>query len=92
MGGGKRYGAEGIIGKPRGAEVGLAQGQTVAQVVRTLGISEETYYRWRREYGGMKVDQAKRPVRDSYSAPRSRPPHRGTPLLPFTSRGHADNG
>ncbi|NIU62105.1 MAG: transposase, partial [Pseudomonas stutzeri] len=37
-----------------------AQGQTVAQVCRKLGISEQTYYRWRREYGGMKVDQAKR--------------------------------
>ena len=38
----------------------LAQGQTVGQVVRKLGVSEQTYYRWRREYGGMKVDQAKR--------------------------------
>jgi putative transposase len=57
---GKRYGAEEIIGKLREAEVGLAQGQTVVQVVRKLGISEQTYYRWRREYGGMKVDQAKR--------------------------------
>jgi len=56
----KRYGAEEIIGKLREAEVGLAQGQSVAQVVRKLGVSEQTYYRWRREYGGMKVDQAKR--------------------------------
>lgn len=56
----KRYGAEEIIGKLREGEVGLAQGQSVAQVVRKLGVSEQTYYRWRREYGGMKVDQAKR--------------------------------
>ena len=56
----KRYGSEEIIGKLREAEVGLAQGQSVAQVVRKLGVSEQTYYRWRREYGGMKVDQAKR--------------------------------
>jgi len=42
---GKRFGAEEIIGKLREAEVGLAQGQTVAQVSRRLGISEQTYYR-----------------------------------------------
>jgi transposase-like protein len=56
----KRYGAEEIIAKLREAEVHLAQGQTVGQTARHLGISEQTYYRWRREYGGMKVDQAKR--------------------------------
>jgi putative transposase len=50
----KRYGAEEIIGRLREAEVGLAQGQSVGQVVRRLGVSEQTYYRWRREYGGMK--------------------------------------
>jgi putative transposase len=38
----------------------LAQGQTPAQVCRTLGIAEQTFYRWRREYGGLKVEQAKR--------------------------------
>jgi ABC-type transport system substrate-binding protein len=56
----KRYAAEEIIAKLREAEVHLAQGQTVGQVVRRLGISEQTYYRWRREYGGIRVDQAKR--------------------------------
>jgi putative transposase len=56
----KRFSAEEIIGKLREAEVVLAQGQTVGQVVRKLGVSEQTYYRWRREHGGMKVDQAKR--------------------------------
>ena len=56
----KRFSAEEIIGKLREAEVILSQGQSVGQVVRKLGVSEQTYYRWRREYGGMKVDQAKR--------------------------------
>jgi len=56
----KRYLAEEIIGKLREAEVLLAQGQTVKQISRHLGITEQTYYRWRKEYGGMKVSQAKR--------------------------------
>jgi putative transposase len=56
----KRFSAEEIIGKLRESEVVLAQGQSVGQVARKLGVSEQTYYRWRREYGGMKVDQAKR--------------------------------
>jgi putative transposase len=56
----KRYTPEQIIGMLREAEVALAQGQTVGQVCRTQGISEQTYYRWRREYGGLKIEQAKR--------------------------------
>jgi putative transposase len=56
----KRYTPEQIIGKLREAEVALAQGQTAAQVCRSLGISEQTFYRWRREYGGLRVEQAKR--------------------------------
>ena len=56
----KRYTAEEIIGKLREAEVALAQGESVAQVARRLGVAEPTYYRWRREYGGLRVDQAKR--------------------------------
>ena len=56
----KRFTAEQIIGKLREAEVALAQGQTTGQVCRTLGIADQTFYRWRREYGGLKVDQAKR--------------------------------
>ena len=44
----------------REAEVALSQGQTVDQVCRVLGVSEQSYYRWRREYGGLKIDQAKR--------------------------------
>ena len=56
----KRYTAEQIISILREAEVALSQGQTVGQVCRVLGISEQSYYRWRREYGGLKIDQAKR--------------------------------
>ena len=56
----KRYSPEQIIGMLREAEVWLSQGQTVGEVVRNLGISEQSYYRWRREYGGMEVRQAQR--------------------------------
>ena len=44
----------------RSAEVGLARGKSVKLINRELGITEQTYYRWRREYGGMKVSQARR--------------------------------
>ena len=56
----KRFSAEQIVAKLRAAEVELAKGQTTPQVCKKLGISEQTYYRWRREYGGLRVDQAKR--------------------------------
>ncbi len=56
----KVYSAEQIIGKLREAEVLLSQGDTIGVVSRKLGISEFTYYRWRRKYGGMRVPQAKR--------------------------------
>jgi putative transposase len=56
----KRYSPEQIIGMLREAEVAMAQGQTVGQVCRSLGIVEQTFYRWRREYGGLKIEQAKR--------------------------------
>jgi len=55
----KRYSAEQIISKLREAEVELAKGQKTAEVCRKIGVSEQTYYRWRREYGGLRVDQAK---------------------------------
>ncbi len=57
---GKRYSPEEIISKLREAEVLLAQGVGVGEVVRRLGVTSVTFYRWRKEYGGMKVDQAKR--------------------------------
>ena len=56
----KRHTPEQIIRKLREAEVALAQGQPIAEVARKLGITEQTYYRWRKEYGGLRVDQAKR--------------------------------
>ena len=49
-----------IINSLREAEVLLSQGNTTAQVARHLGITEQTYYRWRKEYGGMRINQAKR--------------------------------
>ena len=56
----KRYTPEQIISMLREAEVALAQGQSVGQACRTLGVSEQSYYRWRKEYGGLRTDQAKR--------------------------------
>ena len=56
----KGFTAEQIIVKLREAEVLLSQGSTVGEVSRKLGVTEQTYYRWRREYGGMRVDQARR--------------------------------
>ncbi len=56
----KRYSPEQIIAKLREAEVELAKGQITGAVCRKLAISEQTYYRWRREYGGLRIDQAKR--------------------------------
>jgi len=56
----KRFTTEEIIGLLREAEVRLGQGQTIGAVCRGLGVSEQSYYRWRREYGGLKLDQAKR--------------------------------
>ena len=56
----KRFTPEQIITMLREAEVLLSQGAQVSEVWRKLGVSEQTYYRWRKEYGGMRVDQAKR--------------------------------
>lgn len=56
----KGFTPEQIVRKLREAEVMINKGETVAQVIRNLGISDVTYYRWRKEYGGMQVDQARR--------------------------------
>jgi transposase-like protein len=56
----KRFSSEQIITMLREAEVMVNQGSTVIEVARKLGIAEQTYYRWRKEYGGMRIDQAKR--------------------------------
>jgi len=51
---------EQIINRLREAEVALSQGSTVAPASRKIGVTERTYYRWRREYGGMRIEQVKR--------------------------------
>ena len=56
----KRFTVEQIINHLREADVLLAQGETVGSVCRRIGVSEQSYYRWRKEYGGLKVAQARR--------------------------------
>ncbi len=56
----KRFSPEQIVNKLREADVLIAKGQTVSQVCKQIGVTGVTYYRWRKEYGGMKTDQAKR--------------------------------
>lgn len=56
----KRFTAEQIIPKLREAEVELARGRTVGEVCKKIGVTEQTYYRWRKEYGSLRTDQAKR--------------------------------
>ena len=56
----KNFSTGQIINALRKAEVGIANGKAIKDVCRELGVSEQTYYRWRREYGGMKTSQARR--------------------------------
>ena len=56
----KTFAPEQIINKLREVEVLISQGATTIEASRKIGITEQTYYRWRREYGGMRIDQAKR--------------------------------
>jgi putative transposase len=56
----KHHKPEEIVAKLRQVEVLLAQGKTAAEAVRTIGVTEGSYYRWRSEYGGLKLDQVKR--------------------------------
>lgn len=56
----KRYTVEAIIRMLREAEVELSGGLTIKQISKKLGINEQTYYRWRKEYGGLRMNQAKR--------------------------------
>jgi len=60
MGKRKKHTPEEIIGKLREAEVLLVKGDTVPQACRSLGVTENTYYRWRKAYGGLRLDQARR--------------------------------
>ncbi len=56
----RSYTPERIINKLREAEVLLSQGSTVGEAARKIGVTEQTYYRWRREYGGMRIEQVRR--------------------------------
>ena len=56
----KKHKPEEIIGKLREVEIVLGQGGTTAEACRRIAVSEQTYYRWRKEYGGLKTDQARR--------------------------------
>ena len=56
----KRHSAEEIVNKLRQAEIELGKGSSVTAVCKLLGVTEQTYYRWRKEYGGLKTDQAKK--------------------------------
>ena len=56
----RKFTSEQIIGMLREAEVLLSQGHNVKHVAKHIGVTDQTYYRWRKEYGGMKLDQAKR--------------------------------
>ena len=56
----KKYKAEDIVSKLRQVDVLVAQGHKVPDAVRSIGVTQVTYYRWRREYGGLQMDQVKR--------------------------------
>jgi len=56
----KKHTPEQVINKLRQVEMALAQGSTVAEASRQIGVTEQTFYRWRSEYGGLRVDQVKR--------------------------------
>jgi len=57
----RSYRPEQIIRKLREAEALLSQGATIGEAARKIGVTEQTYYRWRREYGGMRIDLVKQP-------------------------------
>ena len=56
----KRHKPEDVVAKLRQVDVLVSQGQSVAEAIRTIGVTEVTYYRWRQEYGGLKSDQVRR--------------------------------
>ena len=56
----KRAKPEEVIAKLREIEVRLSQGESVGKAVKSIGVTEQTYYRWRKEYGGLQINQAKR--------------------------------
>ena len=68
----RSYTPERIINKLREVEIFVSQGSTIAEAARKIGVTEQTYYRWRREYGGMRINEVKR---------LRRPPRRRIPAL-----------
>jgi transposase-like protein len=56
----RNYTAEQIISKLREVEIKISQGISAAEAIRSIGVSDQTYYRWRKEYGGLRTEQAKR--------------------------------
>ena len=56
----RRHTPEQVINKLREAEIAIAEGSTVAEASRRIGVTEQTFYRWRSEYGGLRIDQARR--------------------------------
>ena len=56
----KRHTPEQVINKLRQAEVAISAGRTVSEASRQIGVTEQTYYKWRSEYGGLRIDQVKR--------------------------------
>jgi len=56
----KGYNPEQIINKLREAEIRASQGSAIAVICKKIGVTDQTYYRWRKEYGGMRIDQARR--------------------------------
>jgi len=68
----RSYPPERIINKLREVEIFVSQGSTIGEAARKIGVTEQTYYRWRREYGGMRIDEVKR---------LRRPPRRRIPAL-----------
>ena len=56
----KKHSPEQVVNKLREAEVAIAEGMTVGEAARRIGVSEQTFYRWRSEYGGLRIDQARR--------------------------------
>ncbi len=99
----KTYLPEQIINKLREAEIHLSQGATIAEASRKIGVTEQTYYRWRREYGGMRIEQAKlrRGVAQPGSAPEwgsggrrfksGHPDHQFTPKIPPKLQLYSDS-
>ena len=66
---GKKHSAEQVVNLLRQIEVGVANGRTTVQACKEAGIVEQTYYRWRKEYGGLQVDQAKQ-LKELVTCPR----------------------